>query len=141
MKELGKSKALLINTIASFVTFAVGLGITFFFTPFITDAVGEEAYGFVGLGNNIINYVTIVTIALNSVAGRFITIEYHRGKKQEASEYFTSVLVANLSIIPIILVVAIPAILNVESLLNVPAELVPSVKCLFFFILLKIGTN
>jgi len=135
MKELGKSKALLINAIASFITFAVGLCITFFFTPYLTDVVGEEAYGFVGLGNNIINYVTIVTIALNSVAGRFITIEYHKGNKQQASEYFTSVLVANLAIIPIILIVAIPAILNVEKLLNVPTELVSSVRYLFFFIL------
>lgn len=135
MKELGKSKALIINAIASFVTFAVGLGITFFFTPYLTDVVGEEAYGFVGLGNNMINYVTIVTIALNSVAGRFITIEYHRGNKQQASEYFTSVLVANLAIIPIILLVAIPIILNVEKVLNVPVELVTSVRYLFFFIL------
>lgn len=137
MKEIGKSKALLINAIASFVTFAVGLCITFFFTPYLTDVVGEEAYGFVGLGNNIINYVTIITIALNSVAGRFITIEYHRGNKKQASEYFTSVLVANLSIIPVILLVAVPAILNVEKLLNVPAELVTSVRYLFFFILVN----
>lgn len=137
MKELGKSKALIVNAVASFVTFAVGLCITFFFTPYLTDVVGEEAYGFVGLGNNIINYVTIVTIALNSVAGRFITIEYHKGNKQQASEYFTSVLVANLAIIPVILVVAVPAILNVERLLNVPAELVTSVRYLFFFILLN----
>ena len=135
MKELGKSKALLLNAIASFITFAVGLGITFFFTPYLTDTVGEEAYGFVNLGNNIINYITILTVALNSVAGRFITIEYHKGNKQEASQYFTSVLVANLSIIPIVLVVTIPAILNVEKLLNVPVELVTSVKYLFFFIL------
>lgn len=135
MKELGKSKALLINAIASFVTFAVGLGIAFFFTPYLTDTVGEEAYGFVSLGNNIINYITIVTIALNSVAGRFITIEYHKGNKKEASEYFTSVLVANLAMIPVILVITVPAILNVEKLLNISAELVPSVKCLFFFIL------
>lgn len=135
MKELGKSKALIINTIASFVTFAVGLGIAFFFTPYLTDTVGEEAYGFVSLGNNIINYITIVTIALNSVAGRFITIEYHKGNKKEASEYFTSVLVANLAIIPVILVITVPAILNVEKLLNVPVGLVESVKCLFFFIL------
>ena len=56
MKEWGKSKALLLNAIASFITFAVGLGITFFFTPYLTDTVGEEAYGFVNLGNNIINY-------------------------------------------------------------------------------------
>ncbi len=135
MKELGKSKALVINTLASFITFAVGLGIAFFFTPYLTDTVGEEAYGFVSLGNNIINYITIVTIALNSVAGRFITIEYHRGHKTEASEYFTSVLVANLAMIPVILLITVPAILNVEKLLNVPVELVHSVKVLFFFIL------
>ena len=135
MKEMGKSKALLINMVASFVTFGVGLGIAFFFTPYLTDTVGEEAYGFVSLGNNIINYITIITIALNSVAGRFITIQYHKGDKQGASEYFTSVLVANLAMIPVILVFAVPAILNVEKLLNVPTELVTSVKYLFFFIL------
>lgn len=135
MKELGKDKALLINTIASFVTFGVGLGIAFFFTPYLTDTVGEEAYGFVNLGNNVINYITILTVALNSVAGRFITIEYHQGKKKEASEYFSSVLTANIAIIPVILLVTVPAILNAEKLLNIPPELETSVKLLFFFIL------
>ena len=135
MKELGKDKALIINTIASFVTFVVGLGIAFFFTPFLTDTVGEEAYGFVSLGNNVINYITILTVALNSVAGRFITIEYHQGKKKEANEYFSSVLMANIAIIPVILAVAVPAILNAEKLLDIPVELQASVKLLFFFIL------
>ena len=102
MKELGKSKALIINTLASLVTFIVGLGIAFFFTPYLTDTVGEEAYGFVSLGNNIINYITIITIALNSVAGRFITIEYHKGNKKKANEYFSSVLVANVVMIPVL---------------------------------------
>ena len=135
MKELGKDKALIINTIASFVTFVVGLGIAFFFTPFLTDTVGEEAYGFVSLGNNVINYITILTVALNSVAGRFITIEYHQGKKKEANEYFSSVLMANIAIIPVILAVAVPVILNAEKLLDIPVELEESVKLLFFFIL------
>lgn len=45
MKELGKDKALIINTIASFVTFVVGLGIAFFFTPFLTDTVGKKHMG------------------------------------------------------------------------------------------------
>ena len=134
MKELGKSKALIINTLASLVTFIVGLGIAFFFTPYLTDTVGEEAYGFVSLGNNIINYITIITIALNSVAGRFITIEYHKGNKKKANEYFSSVLVANVVMIPVILVIMVPLILNVEHLLNISPELVTSVQCLFFFI-------
>jgi O-antigen/teichoic acid export membrane protein len=137
MKEMGKSKALVINTIASIVTFAVGLGIAFFFTPYLTDTVGEEAYGFVSLGNNVINYITIVTIALNSVAGRFITIEYHKGNKKEASEYFTSVLAANLVIIPAILLITVPAIAFAEKLVHIPEELVGSVKCLFVFILVN----
>ena len=117
------------------MTFVVGLGIAFFFTPFLTDTVGEEAYGFVSLGNNVINYITILTVALNSVAGRFITIEYHQGKKKEANEYFSSVLMANIAIIPVILAVAVPVILNAEKLLDIPVELEESVKLLFFFIL------
>ena len=88
MKELGKDKALIINTIASFVTFVVGLGIAFFFTPFLTDTVGEEAYGFVSLGNNVINYITILTVALNSVAGRFITIRGKRKKRMSISRLY-----------------------------------------------------
>lgn len=135
MKELGKNKALILNMIASLVTFAVGLGIAFFFTPYLTDTVGEEAYGFVNMGNQLINYITIITIALNSVAGRFITIQYHKGNKKEASEYFSSVLAANLIMVPVILVVVIPLICNIEKLINISPDLVSSVKCLFFFIL------
>ena len=42
---------------------------------------------------------------------------------------------ANIAIIPVILAVAVPAILNAEKLLDIPVELQASVKLLFFFIL------
>ena len=58
MKEMGKSKALIVNMLASILTFLVSLGISFFFTPYLTNTVGEEAYGFVSLANNFINYIT-----------------------------------------------------------------------------------
>lgn len=128
-------KALIINMLASMVTFGVSLGISFFFTPYLTDTVGEEAYGFVNLGNNFINYITIITVALNSVAGRFITIEYHKGKKEEASRYFSSVFAANLVMAVGILLIAIPVISNLEYIINILPELVVSVKFLFVFIL------
>ena len=135
MKEMGKSKALIVNMLASILTFLVSLGISFFFTPYLTDTVGEEAYGFVSLANNFINYITIITVALNSVAGRFITIEYHKDKKEEASKYFTSVLAANVIMAIVILIVAIPVIAGLEHIINISPELVISVKCLFSFIL------
>ena len=134
MKELGKDKALIINTIASFVTFIVGLGIAFFFTPFLTDTVGEEAYGFVSLGNNVINYITILTVALNSVAGRFITIEYHQGRRKKPMNIF-HLYNGKYSDHTGYSSVAVPVILNAEKLLDIPVELEESVKLLFFFIL------
>ena len=135
MKEMGKSKALIVNMLASILTFLVSLGISFFFTPYLTDTVGEEAYGFVSLANNFINYITIITVALNSVAGRFITIEYHKGNKEESSKYFTSVLAANVIMAVAILVIAIPVVLHLEKVINISPELVVSVKYLFGFIL------
>jgi len=135
MKEMGKSKALIVNMLGSILTFIVSLGISFFFTPYLTDTVGEEAYGFVNLANNFINYITIITVALNSVAGRFITIEYHKGNKEESSKYFSSVLAANVIMAIVILGVAIPVIAFLEHIINISPELVVSVKYLFSFIL------
>lgn len=61
------------------MNFAVNMGIGFAITPFIVSRVGAEAYGFAGLANTMVGYATLFTIALNSVAGRFITVAYHQG--------------------------------------------------------------
>ena len=92
---MGDKKQLLVNMVASLVNFAVNLGIGFAITPFIVQRVGAEAYGFVGLANNMVGYASLLTIALNSVAGRFITVAYHQGDKKKADQYFSSTLSAN----------------------------------------------
>jgi len=70
-----KNKQLAINMIASIVTFAINLGISFFLAPFIINKLGRESYGFIGLINNFVSYASIVTIALNSMADRYITLK------------------------------------------------------------------
>ncbi len=75
------------------MNFAVNMGIGFAITPFIVSRVGAEAYGFAGLANTMVGYATLFTIALNSVAGRFITVAYHQGGgKRRADVYFSSTL-------------------------------------------------
>lgn len=49
-KSSGKQKS--INVIASLISFAVTTGINFFLTPYLTQKLGKEAYGFIGLANN-----------------------------------------------------------------------------------------
>ena len=79
MAEHSQNKQLAINLFANVVGFVVNLGIQFFLTPFIVKSLGAAAYGFVGLSNNIIMYTQLIATALNSMAGRYITIKYTKG--------------------------------------------------------------
>ena len=76
-KSKSKNKQFAINVSAKIFAFAVSLAISFFLTPFLVKNVGKEAYGFVGLANDFVSYALVLTVALNSMAGRFITISLY----------------------------------------------------------------
>lgn len=120
-----------INMIAAIVSFGINTGINFFLTPYIVKELGTEAYGFIGLANNFVQYATIVTSALNSMSGRFISIEYHKGNIDKASRYFSSVLVADIIIAGVMLLSASILTLSLDLLLNIPENLITSVKITF----------
>jgi len=129
--ESSDNKRLAINIIANIIAFAVNFVISFFLTPYIVETVGKEAYGFVSLGNNFVNYASLITVALNSMASRFITIEIQKKDYDSASKYFSSILIAN---ILICLVVAIPLALIViflQNIVNVPQDSLIDIKILW----------
>lgn len=119
---------------AQVAVFAISLCITFFLTPFIVKNLGVEAYGFVGLSNNIIDYMQVITIALNSMAGRFITIEYHQGNLQKANRYFSSVFFANCILSAIVFTICLVLMWYLEFVISIPINLIFDVKLLFFFL-------
>lgn len=127
-------KSISINFIASMIVFAINLGISFFLTPFVTKRIGTEAYGFVSLANNFVNYATLITIALNSMSGRFVSVAIHQGKKDEANEYFASVFWANIIVILTLVVPSIFIILYLDSFLKIPSDIIVDVKLLFSLI-------
>ncbi len=126
-----KNKQLTINTIAQMVSFFVNLGITFFITPYIVSTLGTEAYGFVGLATNFVNYAQLITIVLNAMAGRFITICYHQGNIQKANQYFSSLFFANMVITLILFLASIATIECLDSIVHISPNLVLDVKVLF----------
>lgn len=132
-----KNKDMFINLIANIILFSVNLIISFFITPFIVKQLGEAAYGFIGLINNLISYASIATVALNSMAGRFITIAVHRSQDEKASKYFTSVLYGNAFISVIILVLCSIALFNLNAIINIPSYLEHDVKMSFVFMSLE----
>lgn len=126
-----KNRQLAINMISSFVAFATNLGINFFLTPFVVKRLGIEAYGFLRLSSDIIGYTTIITIALNSMAGRFITIKYQEGKVDEANKYFSSVFFSNVVLSVVVTLVLLVFLFNLESFFDIPQHLILDVKALF----------
>lgn len=136
-----KNKQMYLNLLAQIFSFAVSFVISFFISPLIVNTVGKETYGFLGVANNFTSYVMIVTVALNSLAGRFVSVCYHQNKFEETDQYFTSVFIANMLFVLILLVPASIFTLNVDKFLNVPAESVQSIRVTFGLVFLGFFVN
>ena len=124
-------KQIAINMFFSIVSFVVSLGISFFVTPYITSQFGSEAYGFVRLADDFTRYATLFSVALNSMASRFLILRREQGDIEGAQKYFSSITLAN---IVVSLVMAIPSLICViylDDFLNVPPALVSEVKLTF----------
>ena len=128
---MNRNKQLTINLVASILAFIINIGISFFLTPYITENIGVEAYGFVSLGTEFVNYASLVTIALNSMAGRFITIEIHKGNWEGANKYFNSVLLSNCIVAGVILFPSILVVAFLDRIIDIPVEIILDVKILF----------
>lgn len=122
----------LVKTILlSAVAMATSYLISFILTPYITETVGAEAYGFVQLSRNFITYAGIITIALNSYATRFIAVAYHQNDLKASNGYFSSVLYANAVLAAILFVFFCIVGLFADFWFNISPELVGQVKILF----------
>ena len=131
------NKRLIINMAATIFSFIVTMGINFILSPYIISTVGKEAYGFVGLANNFISYAQLVTLALNAMAGRFITIKIHQDDTKGANKYFTSVVIANVLTAITLLIPAIIIILNLNQIINIPCEILPDIQILWGLVFLN----
>ncbi len=134
---MNKNKQLVINLISTLLVLIINVGINFFLSPFIISKIGEEAFGYISLANNFVSYATIFTSAINSLSGRFITIEIHRGNKESANKYFTSILFANLFIIIILIIPSIILIYYLENIINISSNLLIDAKLLFLLIFIN----
>ena len=132
-----KKNKVMINVTAALITFLVTLGINFFVTPYITNRVGAEAYGFVSLAINFTSYASIITLAINSMASRFVSVSLFKKNEKDANEYFNSVLAANIIIILILLIPSILCITFLDSIIIIPSNLIIIVKILFSVIFLN----
>ncbi len=130
------------NILLTIIGFVINTVVSFLLAPYVIQKLGVEAYGFVSLGSQFVNYAAIAGIALNSMASRFISIEIHQGNWENANKYFSSVWVANLALIGFLTLPAFGLIYFLNDVLNVSAALLKDVQILFVFLFINyfIGT-
>lgn len=135
-KRRSDSKAILLNIIWAVLAILVKYAINFLTTPYVTNNIGVEAYGFVSLANTFTSYIDLISIALNSFASRYIAIAYHQNDLKKAEQLYSSVIVADCVLSLLVFVPSLFIIRFLEKFLNIPDLLVNDVKILFIVVLI-----
>lgn len=132
--DLSEKRQLFVNLFAALTGFVFNIGISFFLSPYVVRTIGAEANGFIKLSSNFITYAGLTTVALNSMASRFISIAVHKNDTQQANRYYTAVFYGNCFLAAILAVAAVFVIAWLDRLINIPAGLLLDVKLLFTFL-------
>ena len=133
----GKKK-ILGTVIASGFAFAINYFINFFLTRYITNKIGTDAYGFVTLAKTMTSYALIATLALNSYASRFISIEYHKGNINKANTYYNSVFFGDIILGFFLLIIGGIILFFSKQLFNIPNTIIHDVNLLFILVFVNL---
>lgn len=131
----------IINLVAKTISYGTTMAISFFLTPYLVSKIGKEAYSFYPLANNFVNYMGIVTIALNSMGSRFITVALTQGDRKKANEYYFSILVSNIILAAVLAIPMAGIVMFLQYILNIPGNILVSVKVLFSLVFLSMLVN
>lgn len=135
---MNKDNSRLIKTIAiSGSSAVISYLINFFLTSYISENVGIEAYSFVSIAKTAVSYAQIITVALTTFIVRYISINYHKNMLEEAKKYYSSSVAACVILSGSIYIVVMILLTRLEYILNIPENLVGSVKLLFLLVFLN----
>lgn len=128
---MSANKQIAKNLIFNIGVFIINSGISFFLSPYLIKTVGKEAFSFYPLISNLVQYSNIITTAIGSMAGRFITMELYGGRVEEAESYFNSVLIANWLLSLFFSLLTIAGVIYIAEILTVPELLLNDVRWIF----------
>lgn len=140
-KTISRKKQTIVNLIANIVSYAVSIGISFVLTPFLISNIGKDTYSFYPIANTFLNYMVVITSALNTIASRFITVHFVRGEEQEAKKYFHAAFLSE-SVVGITLMIPmIIIVVFIDKFLDVPINYLSAIRILFATIFASGLTN
>jgi len=132
---------LALNIAANGLSVLVSLAVSFLLTPYIVANIGKEAYSFVPISNNFVQYMTILTVAMTSMTARFVTLNLHRGEKEKASAYYSTSFFTNLAIALVSVIIGFLIVFFLDRLIDIPLKILSDVRLLFIFMFVMFFVN
>lgn len=130
-----------VNLISGIAAMAVNLAVNFFLSPYIVRTLGEEANGLTQLANNFVTYASLLTLAFSSMAGRFMSVSYHRGQAREMGQYYSSVVLCNILLCGVLAPCAFYIVKNLERIIVIENADVRDAQILFACVFLNFLFN
>lgn len=137
MNKLSLNQQSALNIVGSIVVVSINTIINFVLSPYIVAHLGVEANGYITLANNFVSYIALVTTALNSMAGRFILIDYRKGNQQSANEYYSSVLLGDWILAAVFFLPMLLFVIFIDSIINVPEDFLWDTRILFAIVFIN----
>ncbi|MEC1428224.1 MATE family efflux transporter [Bacillus sonorensis] len=126
------NKTFILNLGANMASFLLSVLFSMWLTPFVIQTLGVEAFGFVHLTQNMINYFSIITVALSAVVVRFFSVSAHRGALDEARGYMNTYIVSSIILSFILFFPLAGTSFFIDRIIRVPAALLSDVQMALF---------
>lgn len=109
-----------INLIFNIASIMISMGLSFWITPYLTNTIGSAGYGLVPLTQQFVNYMTVITVSITSISGRFFSISHQRGNISETQQYFSTTLYITLMTSLLLIIPFAVSILMIDKIINIP---------------------
>lgn len=128
------NSSILKNLISRCLSLVVSTIVVFLIGRIVVEEIGSDAYGFFLLSNDFVGYATIISLAISSMANRYIAISFHRNSDKELNIYFNSLFFSNVILSIILIIPVFFLTFNLEKIINIPDFLISDVKWLFLLV-------
>lgn len=134
---MNEKKQTKINLYSNIIALLANILVGIYYTPYLVNSLGLAAYGVLPLALIINQYIGVATQTLTHAYTRFYSIALQNGDYDEASKDISTSLVVVLLISLLLVPIGIGIIFNVDSLFQIPPNLLDSSRLLFGYTLLS----
>jgi O-antigen/teichoic acid export membrane protein len=130
-EDRGLKKQLFPNLLSNGAVLGLKILLSLWFTPYLIRRLGVEVYGLLPLAFTLTAYLSIITLSLNSAAGRFLAIDLKKKDALSANRTFNTILCGNVGVIVLCLPLVAAVLHFIPRLFNLPAGQERLAKYLF----------